>query len=257
LPKLTSPTANGTPLLVRVEHLTKVFSHAGRRLEVLRGIDLEVASGEMLAISGVSGAGKSTLLNMIGALDVPTSGRVAFLGQDLAQMNPTQLAAFRNEKIGFVFQFHHLLPDFTALENVMMPALIHRLPRRKATARARDLLAQVGLAERTAHRPGELSGGEQQRVAVARAMIMKPALLLADEPTGNLDSQTGAEVSQLFVELNRAEGTTLVLVTHNHELAQTLPRTLEMRDGRLLDATAPTPPIAALNPPTATPQATG
>src|SRR5262245_47289709 len=174
-----------------VEKLYKVFLHGERRLEVLRGIDLAISPGERVAVIGASGVGKSTLLHVLGTLDLPTSGSIRFDGRDLARLSQSALAEFRNREIGFVFQFHHLLPEFTALENVMMPPLINRIPREQALARSRAILERVGLAERVSHRPGELSGGEQQRVALARALIMDPKLLLADEPTGNLDSRTG------------------------------------------------------------------
>jgi lipoprotein-releasing system ATP-binding protein len=221
--------------LLAVRGLTKVFEHGGRRLHVLRGIDLHVAQGEMVSIVGQSGAGKSTFLHVIGTLDSPTSGALRFEGEALDRLPPDRLAEVRNRKIGFVFQFHHLLPEFTALENVMMPGLIGRLPRDAAEARARELLSRVGLAERLAHRPGELSGGEQQRVALARALILEPRLLLADEPTGNLDSQTGASIHDLLFDLNRLLGTTMILATHNEGLAARMPRRLRMIDGTLED----------------------
>jgi lipoprotein-releasing system ATP-binding protein len=220
-----------------VKDLTKIFVHGGRRLEVLRGIDLEIRPGERVSVVGASGVGKSTLLHVLGTLDVPTRGQIVFDGRDVTRMNASQLAEFRNREIGFVFQFHHLLPEFTALENAMMPALIQRTPRMEAERRARAILERVGLAERLTHRPGELSGGEQQRVALARALIMNPKLLLADEPTGNLDSKTGEGIHQLFLELNRERGMTMLVVTHNHELAGHMPRRYSMVDGRMIEDT--------------------
>jgi lipoprotein-releasing system ATP-binding protein len=223
-----------------VEGLTKVFEHGGRRLEVLRGINLTLGEGEILSVVGKSGAGKSTLLHVLGTIDTPTSGRIFFAGQDLQALTSTQLAEFRNRFIGFVFQFHHLLPEFTALENVMIPALIQRLPRQKAVERAHAMLVSVGLESRLTHRPGELSGGEQQRVALARALVMEPKLLLADEPTGNLDSKTGESIHELFLDLNAKLRTTMLIVTHNNDLAARLPRRLEMVDGILFEKDAPT-----------------
>jgi lipoprotein-releasing system ATP-binding protein len=214
----------------------KAYSHGGRRLEVLRGVNLHLEPGEMVAIVGASGVGKSTFLHILGTLDLPSSGTVRISGEEITRMAPARLAAFRNRQIGFVFQFHHLLPEFTALENVMMPALIQRVPREESETLARDILRDVGLADRITHKPSELSGGEQQRVALARAMVMQPSLLLADEPTGNLDSRTGEEIHQLLVKLNRDRGSTLLVVTHNPELAALMPRRLRMVDGgRLLE----------------------
>jgi lipoprotein-releasing system ATP-binding protein len=231
---------------VRVENLTKVFDHGGRRLEVLRGIQLTLQEGEILSVVGKSGAGKSTLLHVLGTIDHPTSGRIFFAGQDLQALSSAQLAEFRNRFIGFVFQFHHLLPEFTALENVMIPGLIQRLSRREATDRARAILVAVGLEDRLTHRPGELSGGEQQRVALARALVLQPKLLLADEPTGNLDSKTGESVHELFLELNAKLRTTMLIVTHNNDLADRLPRRLVMVDGVLYEKDArPDPATAA------------
>lgn len=219
--------------LIRTESLQKAYGD-GRRLEVLRGLDLEIAAGERVAIIGESGAGKSTLLHLLGALDLPTSGRVLFGGVDLGQLDDARLAELRNCQIGFIFQFHHLLADFTALENVMMPALIRGRSPGEAEAIARPVLERVGLAERLDHRPGELSGGEQQRVAVARAVVLGPRAVLADEPTGNLDLHTGEGVAQLLVDLNREQGITLVIVTHSQRLAGQMDRVLELRDGRLV-----------------------
>jgi len=212
--------------------LCKVYGD-GHRVVVLDGLDLTVAPGEVVAIIGQSGVGKSTLLHILGTLDRPTGGRVFFEGQDVFALDEKQQAAFRNRSIGFVFQFHHLLPDFDAVENVMMPALIQGVRRSEAYARARALLERVGLGDRLDHRPGQLSGGELQRVAIARALVQSPKALLADEPTGNLDPATAAEVHQLLLELNRERGTTLVLVTHNEELARLAHRSLRLYQGRL------------------------
>jgi lipoprotein-releasing system ATP-binding protein len=230
----TSAPQAGAPLIV-VEGLKKTFVHGTRQLEVLRGIDLTLAEGEMLAVVGMSGVGKSTFLHVLGTIDLPTAGRILFAGKDLRRMTPAQLAEFRNRTIGFVFQFHHLLPEFTALENVMMPALIQRVPRRRAIERAAEMLSSVGLGDRLTHRPGELSGGEQQRVALARSLVMQPKLLLADEPTGNLDSKTGSAIHNLFFDLNQRFRTTMLVVTHNPELAGRMPRTIRMVDGQLYE----------------------
>ena len=217
--------------LVSVQNVTKTFDHEGRPLEVLKGIDLEIGAGEMATIVGPSGAGKSTLLHLIGTLDLPTGGRILYGGQDVTRMGSSELAEFRNRSIGFVFQFHHLLPEFTALENVMMPGLIQG--RRRFEDRARQLLDEVGLSSRLTHRPGELSGGEQQRVALARALLMEPKLVLADEPTGNLDSQTSESVHRLFFDLNRKHGITFLIVTHSRDFADMMPRRVSMKDGRI------------------------
>ena len=211
--------------------LCKEYPHGGRTVSVLRDVNLSLEAGDMAAIVGASGVGKSTLLQILGTLDLPTAGSIRFNDEELTAMGPARLAQFRNREIGFVFQFHHLLPEFTALENVMMPALIQRIPRPAAVRRATDILDRVGLSHRLTHRPSELSGGEQQRVALARAMILEPSLLLADEPTGNLDRRTGEEIHDLFLNLNRERGSTLLVVTHNRELASMMPRCLKMLDG--------------------------
>ncbi|MBW2732155.1 MAG: ABC transporter ATP-binding protein [Deltaproteobacteria bacterium] len=233
---LAHDTGNtATAALVAVRGLHKVFNHGGRELHVLRGINLTLKAGEMVAIVGRSGAGKSTMLHILGALDRPTRGEILFEGVALGGLGPARLAAFRNRNVGFVFQFHHLLPEFSALENVMMPCLIQRKPRREAEERALELLESVGLKDRLSHRPGELSGGEQQRVALARALAMRPKLLLADEPTGNLDSQTSGAMHELFFDLNERLGLTMMVVTHNTDLAGRMPRQLLMRDGKIED----------------------
>jgi lipoprotein-releasing system ATP-binding protein len=220
---------------IDIRALRKDYEHEGRVIQVLRGIDLTIGAGEMVAVVGASGAGKSTLLHVLGTLDLPTSGTIAFDGEELTTMSAARLAEFRNRAIGFVFQFHHLLPDFTAAENCAMPAMIAGEGRGAAMARANELLARVGLADRLTHRPGQLSGGEQQRVALARALVMAPKLLLADEPTGNLDRGTGDAIHELIVELNRERGMTMLVVTHNPDLAARVPRRLRMVDGLLVD----------------------
>jgi lipoprotein-releasing system ATP-binding protein len=220
--------------LVRVHDVTKRFLHEGREVEILKGIDLRIDAGEMLCIVGASGAGKSTLLHILGTLDLPTSGRIVFEGKDVTRASSSELAQFRNRSLGFVFQFHHLLPEFNALENVMMPGLIRGLPRARMQEKARVLLDEVGLTHRLTHRPGELSGGEQQRVALARALVMEPKLILADEPTGNLDSKTSDAMHELFFDLNRRRGTTFLIVTHSRDLAGQMPRVVTMRDGRII-----------------------
>ena len=221
-----------TPL-VSVEGVGKRFLHEGRDVEVLRGIDLQIDQGEMLCIVGPSGAGKSTLLHLLGTLDLPTEGRILFDGRDVTRYSSSQLAEFRNHALGFVFQFHHLLPEFTALENVTMPGRIRGMGAAELEPRAKELLSEVGLAERLTHRPGELSGGEQQRGALARALVMEPKLVLADEPTGNLDTGTGSAMHELLFELNRSRGTTFMVVTHSRDLADKMPRVVHMRDGRI------------------------
>ncbi|MDI9569419.1 MAG: ABC transporter ATP-binding protein [Pseudomonadota bacterium] len=221
--------------MILVKDLKKTFVKDGNRIEVLKGLDLAVRKGESLALLGVSGAGKSTLIHILGALDRPTAGEVRFDGTNIFTWDEDKLADFRNRKVGFVFQLHNLLPEFNALENAMMPALIHGVSRREARQRAESLLASVGLAHRLTHKSGELSGGEQQRCAVARALVMAPDVLLADEPTGNLDTETGKKIEDLLVELNVAKRITLVVVTHNNNLADRLQRKVGLRDGRTYD----------------------
>jgi len=219
------------PALIVVEDLHKSFVHMGNKLHVLRGINLTIDEGEVVSIVGASGAGKSTLLHCVGTLDLPTKGRIRLGNDELTALSGSKLAAIRNRTIGFVFQFHHLLPEFNALENVMMPGLIQGKSRREMEGPARALLEEVRLGERTTHRPGELSGGEQQRVALARALVLSPKLLLADEPTGNLDSKTSQEMHELFFDINQRHGTTIVVVTHNNGFAESMPRMVTMRDG--------------------------
>ncbi|HVU05813.1 MAG TPA: ABC transporter ATP-binding protein [Polyangiaceae bacterium] len=220
--------------LVIIEDLKKSFQHMGRTLDVLRGIDLNIYAGEILCIVGPSGAGKSTLLHCIGTLDLPTSGRIRLAGEELTELRSARLAQIRNTTIGFVFQFHHLLPEFDAVENVMMPGLILGKSKKELAKRANALLEEVGLAHRGTHRPGELSGGEQQRVAVARALLLDPKIVLADEPTGNLDSGTSDAIHDLFFQINRDHGTTIVVVTHNPAFAQRMPRVVHMKDGKVV-----------------------
>jgi lipoprotein-releasing system ATP-binding protein len=219
--------------LVVADNVCKSFQHMGRTLEVLRGIDLAIYQGEIVAIVGQSGAGKSTFLHCVGTLDFPTRGSLKVAGEELTKLSGTRLAELRNRTIGFVFQFHHLLPEFNALENVMMPGLIQGRGRKELLTRAAALLEEVGLRDRASHRPGELSGGEQQRVALARALILDPKLILADEPTGNLDSATSSQIHDLFFAINKQRGTTIVVVTHNTALAASMPRVVTLKDGRV------------------------
>jgi lipoprotein-releasing system ATP-binding protein len=218
--------------MLRLENIYKSFTHHGTLIEVLQGIDLEVEEGDSLAIMGASGVGKSTLLNIMGSLEPPTKGSVRFGDRDVYEMSEADLSLFRNREIGFVFQFHHLLPELNALENTMMPALIARYPRGEAGDKAREVLGKVGLEKRLTHRAGELSGGEQQRVAIARALIMNPKLILADEPTGNLDWLTGQEIADLLFRLNEEEHVAMVIATHNQRLAEKMSRQKEMIGGR-------------------------
>jgi lipoprotein-releasing system ATP-binding protein len=219
--------------VLELHQVYKSFDHNALSIEVLRGIDLVVQRGESLAVTGASGAGKSTLLNIMGTLEPPTQGVVRFENHTIQDMEETELCKLRNRDLGFVFQFHHLLPEFNAFENTLMPALIARISRREAADRAEDILTRVGLKKRLTHRVGELSGGEQQRVAIARALVMSPKLLLADEPTGNLDMTTGDGIVDLLVNLNRSEELTMVIVTHNQRLAQRMLRQIELVDGKI------------------------
>lgn len=234
LPSIPCPTdtEDREPLL-RAVALTKIYSGRVEEVVVLRDLDLEVERGEMIAIVGASGAGKSTLLHLLGGLDRPSAGSVILDKFDIFKVADVDLTRLRNRKVGFVFQFHHLLPEFSALENVMMPLLIGGLTRRQAGATAHDLLQRVGLEARAAHRPGELSGGERQRVALARALVRSPLLLLADEPTGNLDQRTGDEVYTLLRHLHATEHLTSIIVTHNERLAATCDRVLHLEAGKL------------------------
>ena len=218
--------------IIRVEQVTKTYGNGAKQVEVLKGIDLTFERAETTAIVGASGVGKTTLLHILGTLDRPTSGKVRYEEQDVLVLNERELARFRNREIGFVFQFHHLLPEFTALENTMMPCLIQGIPRREALQRAETMLTLVGLKARLTHKPGELSGGDQQRVAVARALVLEPKVLLADEPTGNLDTKTGESVLDLLQELNRVKRVTLIVVTHNLTLANRLSRQIQLLDGK-------------------------
>ena len=219
--------------LIAASQISKTYE-GERQLQVLSDLDLEIAAGESVSIIGQSGVGKSTLLHILGTLDKPTTGEVLFDGTDLFALDPAAQAAFRNREIGYVFQFHHLLPDFNALENVMMPALINRMSAVEAEEKARKVLDRVGLSERLTHRPGQLSGGEQQRVAVARAVIMAPRAILADEPTGNLDPKTSEQVHELLLDLNSNEGIAFIIVTHNQDLSRSVDRTLRLVDGGLV-----------------------
>jgi len=219
--------------LVEAVKIEKSFYPPAGELKILKGVDLSIGEGEVLAIVGASGVGKSTFLHLLGTLDRPTSGRVLYDGKDVFALDNTSLASFRNRTIGFVFQFHHLLPEFTALENVMIPGMISSHDPSELKARAETLLDELGVLERKDHRPGELSGGEQQRVAVARALILNPRVVLADEPTGNLDTTTGEDLFNLLLRLNKDKGITFVLVTHNESLSKRCHRVLKMVDGRL------------------------
>ncbi|MEW5738350.1 MAG: ABC transporter ATP-binding protein [Myxococcota bacterium] len=225
-----------SPPFLAVEDIYKSYFLRGKRIDVLRGVSVAIEKGELVSLVGASGSGKSTFLHVLGTLDAPAAGRMSFQGRSVFDMNDAEVAEFRNRTIGFVFQSHYLLPEFTAVENVAMPALIMRKDRKEALKRARGLLERVGLSHRAEHKPGELSGGESQRVALARALILEPALLLADEPTGNLDPATGEGIHTLLREVNRDLGITALIVTHNEVLARSLPRRLRLLEGRVVPA---------------------
>jgi lipoprotein-releasing system ATP-binding protein len=233
---MTDSTLSAPPLECR--GLIKKFDEGGLALDVLHGVNMTIAAGETMAIIGASGAGKTTLLQLLGGLDRPTAGQVLVFGKDLSLLNNAERGQVRNQSLGFVYQFHHLLPEFTAVENVAMPLLLRRQSLAKVRQQAEDLLARVGLSERLNHRPGELSGGERQRVAVARALVTKPAVVLADEPTGNLDHKTGDRVLDLLMELNTETGASLVVVTHSLAIAERMNRVLTLEDGDLREANA-------------------
>lgn len=232
---MNNSTSNQVPLL-NVENLTREFisSESGKPMQVLRGLSLEVVRGESIAIVGSSGCGKSTLLNLIGTLDEPTSGTLTFDGRDLSQLNAEELALLRNCEMGFIFQSHHLLPQCSVMENVLVPTIAHRTSSASDEERGRRLLERVGLGERLSHRPSQLSGGERQRVAVVRALINEPQLLLADEPTGALDEDTADKLGQLLMELNREENVTLITATHSPSLADRMDRTVKLSDGQII-----------------------
>lgn len=220
-------------ILLSAKNVTKSYTLGKRSLEVLRGVSLDVARGDFLALRGASGAGKSTLLHLFGGLDAPNSGEIWFGDRNLAQLSPSDIAVMRNTRVGFIFQSYHLLPELDALENVCLPARMARKPAADAERRGRELLARVGLSARLDHKPYELSGGEQQRVAIARALMNEPELILADEPTGNLDSHTGAEIVDLLVSLRAEKNTTLIIATHDASVAARAPRTIHLVDGQI------------------------
>jgi lipoprotein-releasing system ATP-binding protein len=228
-------TSESREHLVEVRDLFKSFQNSGTPIEILKGVNLNIAAGETLSIVGASGIGKSTLLHILGALDRPDSGKLLYQGEDVFLFDSNKLARFRNRSVGFIFQFHHLLPEFSALENVMMPALITGVAKQKAKEDAAVILERVGLQNRLYHRAGKLSGGEQQRVALARALVLKPRILLADEPTGNLDRQNSDQVHELLLELNQELLMTMVVVTHNMQLASYMSRCVTIVDGQIVE----------------------
>jgi lipoprotein-releasing system ATP-binding protein len=221
--------------MIILTNLSKTFVKDGNKIEVLRNLNLEIKKGDSLAVVGVSGAGKSTLIHILGTLDHPTSGTLSIAGKNVFEWSEKKIAAFRNLTIGFVFQFNNLLPEFSALENAMMPALISGMSKQQAIRQASQLLDEVGLEHRLKHKPGELSGGEQQRVAIARALVMEPEILLADEPTGNLDTETGKKIEDILVNLNTTKKITLIVVTHNKLLADRMSGRIGLRDGKIYD----------------------
>ena len=225
---------NDLPLL-EAKNIVKVFQKGGRRVEVLKGISLKIKKESMIGVVGPSGVGKSTLLHILGTLEKPSDGKVFYNGENLYKKSPDELAKLRNNRLGFVFQFHYLLTEFSAIENTMMPALVGGWDKKKAKEASENILIKVGLKDRMQHKPGELSGGEQQRVAVARALIMNPAILLADEPTGNLDSKTGKELQDLLFEFNKKMKTAMIVVTHNEMLAKRLEKTIHIHDGKVVN----------------------
>jgi len=217
--------------LIQINNVFKTYNHGRKQVNALRGISFDIFEQDFLSIVGTSGAGKSTLLHILGTLDRPSQGKVLYRGEDVFLWDDKSLAHFRNQKIGFVFQLHYLLPEFSALENTMMPALVRGIKKQEAKEKAETILLKMGLKERVHHKPGELSGGEQQRVAIARALVLKPELILADEPTGNLDSKTGKTIFDLLIKLNEEEKIVMVVVTHNENLASQTPRSLVLKDG--------------------------
>lgn len=218
-------------IILSTKCVTKAYAMDGTRLEVLKGVDLNIKKGDAVCIMGVSGAGKSTLLHILGTLDMPTLGKIYYKGEDLTRKSDDQLADFRNKKMGFVFQFHHLLPELTALENVSLPARVGGVDKKEAEGKAKELLKTMGLAKRTHHYPSELSGGERQRVAIARALVQDPEILFADEPSGNLDSENGKVIQDLFFELQKELGLTLIVVTHDQEFADRFPHLYKLKNG--------------------------